>query len=533
MKSALNLKSFKYIYWLGPFLTLAGITAGLVAGSWGAIAIGLVGAGVGLMVLWLLSQGGDVRSFWSRRSTQVSTNAVLSAIAVLAIFCLANFLAVRYNSRVDLTENRIFTLAPQSQEVTKDLREPVKVWLFETTPDPGDKELLENYRRQSNQFSYEMVDPQAQPGIAQRFGVKGFGEVYLERGEKRELIQTVSPEQRLSERRITNGLVQISSDRQTKVYFLQGHGERPLEAGQGGLSQATDNLKDESYAAEPLNLADKAAIPDDAAVIVVAGPQRPLLAEEVTRLEEYLQRRSGLMLLIDPQTNPELTGLVEEWGVDFSDRVMVDPTAGRDGLVTLITQYGQHPITESLQNGISFYPLARPLELGEVQGVQSVPLLVPNPRTQAQRIGADGNLQPNSATDPQGTLVLGVALSRPAATPSPSPSPSPSPTPLTSPSPSPSPTPTAQGEARLVVIGNSAFITDGLFNQQLNKDMFLNAVNWLSQQENPTLAVRPAELTNRRILLAPAQQLWLVLTALLGLPIIGLVMAGGTWWRRR
>lgn len=83
------------------------------------------------------------------------------------------------------------------------------------------------------------------------------------------------------------------------------------------------------------------------------------------------------------------------------------------------------------------------------------------------------------------------------------------------------------------MIGNSAFITDGLFNQQLNKDMFLNAVNWLSQQENPTLAVRPAELTNRRILLAPAQQLWLVLTALLGLPIIGLMMAGGTWWRRR
>lgn len=526
MKSALNLKSFKYIYWLGPLLALAGITAGLVAGSWGPVPVGLIGAGIGLILLWLLTQGGDLRSFWGQRSTQVSTNAVLSTLAVLTIFCLVNFLAVRYNSRADLTENRIFTLAPQSQEVTKDLREPVKVWLFETTPDPSDKELLENYRRQSSQFSYEVVDPQAQPGIAQRFGVKSFGEVYLERGEKRELIQTVSPEQRLSERRITNGLVQIGSDRQTKVYFLQGHGERPLEAGQGGLSQATSNLKDESYAAAPLNLADTAAIPEDAAVIVVAGPKRPLLAEEVTRLKEYLTRRSGLMLLIDPQTNPELTGLVEAWGVDFSDRVMVDPTAGRDGLVTIITQYGQHPITESLQNGISFYPLARPLELGDVKGVQSVPLLVPNPRTQAQKIGADGQLQPDPATDPQGTLVLGVALSRPVeAAPAPSPSASPTPT--------PSPSPSAKGEARLVAIGNSAFITDGLLNQQLNKDVFLNAVNWLSQQENPTLAVRPAELTNRRILLAPSQQLWLVLTALLGLPLIGLVLAGGTWWKRR
>jgi len=525
MKTALSLKAFKYIYWLGPFLAVAGITAGLVAGSWGAIPVGLIGAGMGLMLLWLLSQGGDVRSFWGRRSTQVSTNAVLSSIAVLAIFCLANFLAVRYNSRVDLTENQIFTLAPQSQQVAKDLRSPVKVWLFEITANPADKELLENYRRQSSQFSYEVVDPQAQPGIAQRFGVKSFGEAYLERGEQRELIQTVSPEQRLSERRITNGLVQISSDRQTKVYFLQGHGERPLEAGQGGLSQATDNLKDESYAAAPLNLADTAAIPEDAAVIVVAGPQRPLLAEEVTRLKEYLTRRSGLMLLIDPQTNPELAGLLDEWGVAFSDRIMVDPTAGRDGTVTIITQYGQHPITESLQNGISFYPEARPLELGESPGIQSVPLLVPNPRTQAQKIGTDGKLQPDPATDPQGTLVLGVALSRPVTSPPPAASPGSPPSPAPSPSPS--------GEARLVAIGNSAFITDGLLNQQLNKDVFLNAVNWLSQQENPTLAVRPAELTNRRILLAPAQQLWLVLTALVGLPIIGLVMAGGIWWKRR
>jgi ABC-type uncharacterized transport system involved in gliding motility auxiliary subunit len=512
----------KHLLWPGLFLILMGLTAGLVSGSWGPVPVGLLSAGIGLLVVWLGSQASSFQGLLGKRSTQAGTNAVLATLAVLAIFLLTNFLATRYNTRVDLTENRLFTLAPQSQEVVQSLEDPVKIWIFDLTPDPADRDLLENYRRQNpDGFAYEYVDPQVQPGLAERFGVQNFGEVYVEKGDRRQLVQTIGQTQRLSERRLTTALVKITSDRQTKVYFLQGHGERALDPGQGGLGQAVTSLTDETFQAEPLNLANTAEIPADAAVIVVAGPQRPLLAEEVTRLQQFQTRKGGLLLLIDPQTNPELDDLLEPWGVAFSDRILVDPAAGRDGAVTVITEYGQHPITDGLNNGITFFPLARPLELGDVEGVELAPLLFTNVRTQAQQIGEDGQLQLDPAA-PEGNLVLGAAFSRRL-----------SDAPAPSPSPNADEPPPTQDEARMVAIGNSAFITDGLIDQQLNRDLFLNAIGWLSQDADPTLSIRAAEPTNRRVLFSPPQQIVLILTSLVFLPLVGLALAVGVWWRRR
>ncbi|WP_448596344.1 GldG family protein [Thermoleptolyngbya sp.] len=512
----------KHLIWPGVFLILMGLTAGLVSGTWGPVPVGLLSAGIGLLVVWLGSQASGLQGLWGKRSTQAGTNAALATLAVLAIFLLTNFLASRYNTRVDLTENRLFTLAPQSQEVVQSLEDPVKVWIFDLAPNPADKDLLENYRRQNpDRFAYEYVDPQVQPGLAERFGVQNFGEVYVEKGDRRQLVQAISPSQRLTERRLTTALVKITSDRQTKVYFLQGHGERALNPGQGGLAQAITSLTEETFQAEPLNLANTAEIPADAAVIVIAGPQRPLLAEEVTRLREFQTRKGGLLLLVDPQTNPGLDALLEPWGVALSDRILVDPAAGRDGAIAIITEYGPHPITDGLNNGITFFPLARPLELGEVEGVELMPLLLTNPRTQAQQIGEDGQLRPDPEA-PEGNLVLGAAFSRRLSN-----------APAPSPSPDTAEPPPAQDEVRMVVIGNSTFATNGLIDQQLNRDLFLNAIGWLSQEADPTFTVRAAEPTNRRVLFSPAQQIGLILASLVFLPLAGLALAVGVWWRRR
>ncbi|MBD2460015.1 Gldg family protein [Oscillatoria sp. FACHB-1407] len=541
--SVLQRKYLKYLVWVGPMLIIIGLTAGVVANSWGAVPLGLMLVGIAILVVWLISEGSSVQGFFGRRSTQASTNALVATLAVLVILGLLNFLAVRYSARIDLTENQIFTLAPQSQEVLQRLEEPVKAWVFDPAENPQDRQLLENYRRQNDQFSYEYVNPNAQPGLAQEFGVGAPGEVYLEQGDRRRLLQVVNDQERLSERRLTNGIAQITGDRQAKVYFLQGHGERPLEAPQGGITEASTRLQEESYVTEPLNLAEQGDVPEDASAVVVAGPERALLEEEVAALEEYLNEgRGGLVLLIDPSVDPELTALLEDWGVTLIDRVIVDPArqaTGPEALVALITQYGDHPITRNLGNGISFYPIARPIDLQPVEGVESVPLLATGDRVQAQSIDENGQLAFNPETDPEGQLLIGAALSRPVETDAPDASPSPEASPSPGASPSPSPSPAASpdeipGEARLVVIGNSSFITDGLFNQQLNADVFLNSVSWVSQQENnQVLAVRPKEMTNRRILLQPQRQILLALLSLVFLPLLGFGMGIAVWWARR
>jgi ABC-type uncharacterized transport system involved in gliding motility auxiliary subunit len=598
----------KYLFWLGPILSIMGLSARVVAGEWSPIALGLLIAGLVIIGLWLILLGSSP-GFWGRRSTQVGTNAIIATLAMIAILGLINFLGVRYGQRIDLTENQLFTLSPLSQRVVKNLQQPVKVWIFSPTPNPNDLELLKNYRRYGSKLDYEFVDPQFKPGLAKKFNVKLPGEVHLEYGQARKLVETVNEAEHLSEIKLTNSIEQLTSDRIDKVYFLQGHGERPLEEMEGGLSQAVSSLKDKNFTPLPLNLAERSEVPKDASLVVVAGPKRALFEPEVQALNNYLSTGGSMLLMLDPEINAGLDSLLTDWGVKLDRRIVIDASGqgrvvGLGPATPLVTTYGNHPITKDFGNNYSLYPVAQPMEVTPVQGVTETPLLRTNEQSWAESTPEKQPLQFDPQSDRPGPLTLGVALTRkaqppsalptpkpqatgspgaspspsaspkeqakasptpkpqatgsPGASPSPSASPkgqakaSPTPTPQakTSPgaSPSPSPSPTGlaspslanQGqtdkrtsESRLVVIGNSSFSTNGWFEQQLNGDVFLNSVSWLTKRDDQTLSIRPKEQKNRRINLTPVQAGVLSWTGLFIIPLLGLMTAGVMWWRRR
>jgi ABC-type uncharacterized transport system involved in gliding motility auxiliary subunit len=87
----------------------------------------------------------------------------------------------------------------------------------------------------------------------------------------------------------------------------------------------------------------------------------------------------------------------------------------------------------------------------------------------------------------------------------------------------------------MVVIGNSSFATDSLFQDPrvLNGDIFLNSVQWLASDDQQTLSIRPKEAKNRRINLTPLQAGMIGWMSLVIMPLLGLILAGVTWWRRR
>jgi ABC-type uncharacterized transport system involved in gliding motility auxiliary subunit len=521
MKTFKRLKPLKYLFWLGLFLTVMGLSAGVVSGNWGAIPLGLVIGGLVIIGLWLIFLGRFEDSFqpkfWSRRSTQSGTNALVGTIAVLLILGLINFLAVRHPTRIDLTESKLFTLAPETQQVLKDLKQGVKVYVFDNQQNPQDRDLLENYQRKNPQFSFAYVDPEANPGVAETFGIKNSGEnrdVYLEfqPTQRRQFLQNVNSQLRLSESKLTSGIVQITSDRRSKVYFLQGHGERSL-TGEGSISQGVKALEDKNFFSTPLNLVQAGKVPADASVIVIAGPTRALLDSEVSAIETYLNQGGNLLMMLDPKNKSGLESLLNQWGVKLDDRIAINGSDrqvkgwGVTGMV--VDQYGTHPITQDFRNGISLYPLARPLEITTVYGVQATPLLLTDPKSWAE---SDLKEQPPKLNggDRPGPLALGAAFTRSASS-----------------------TSSRSAQARLVVFGNSSFVNDSLFGQQLNGDVFLNSVRWLSQQDEQPLSIRPKDVKNRRIVLTMEQANVLGFIALAAVPLLGLGSAGFVWWQRR
>jgi ABC-type uncharacterized transport system involved in gliding motility auxiliary subunit len=551
-------KLWKLVFWLGPFFLAAGLTVGLISEKWRIIPLLLIIIGLIICGLWVIVQS-QQNKWWQKRSTQSGTNAFVATLSVLIILGLINFLGIRYHLRLDLTDSQLFTLSPQSRELVSNLPETMKVWLFSKEQNIQDRELLDNYHRQSNKFKFEYVDPQLKPGIAEKFGVKDYGEVYLEFQNKRQVVQIISENERLSEVKLTARLQQITSSKTAKIYFLQGHGEHPLSASKGAISQAIQGLIDKNFITSGLNLAEQPQVPDDAAVIVVAGPQKELLTGEITALQNYLNRGGNLLLMIDPNTNPKIDTILKDWGVRLDDRLAIDTSGANLQLgpaAILVTEYGQHPITKDFGKNISVYPLTRPLEIDSVSGIESMALLKtkPYPGSWAESDQKSEKLEFNEGKDLKGPLTLGVALTRklsnqtsptptPIPTNSPTPIPTNSPTPIRTNSPTPIPTnsptpiptnsPATAKESRLVVFGNSNFAVDGLFGQQLNGDVFLNSVSWLSQQDQQLLSIRPKEPKNRRIIISTFQANLLTISALFLLPLIGLVTGFIIWWKRR
>ncbi|WP_425340806.1 GldG family protein [Crocosphaera watsonii] len=396
-------------------------------------------------------------------------------------------------------------------------------------------------------------------------------------------MSSINQREPVSEIELTNAIATIQKDYIPKIYVLQGHGEYSLEANpEGSLSEASKSLESKGYEIKTLNIVENGGIPDDANVIIIASPKRELFDQEVTALQEYSKQGGNLLLLLDPNIDPGLDPILKDWGIKLDNRIVIDGS-GAGNIVGLgpttpfITNYGNHPITEEFTNSISFYPLSRPVDTIEVENVQGTSLLVTS-----EQMWAESNLDSEEVTfDPQedisGPFDLGVALTRtiPSETvenevkednkaeaektdnnqessaknnddidntnKNETEKNNDSPPKETDKVTDSNKDETENNnnvnkdkiESRLVVIGNSTFATNNLFNQQLNGDVFLNSVQWLSNQDEQTLSIRPKQAKDRRLNLSPFQATIVPILSLAVFPLLGLIAAGITWWRRR
>jgi ABC-type uncharacterized transport system involved in gliding motility auxiliary subunit len=462
------LKYLKYFYVPGVFFAVAGVVAGITSGVWSSLYLGLMIAGAVFLLIWLTWLVSNTPNFLTRRSTQAGTNVLVGTIAILVIVGIINFLGFRFSSRIDFTDNQLFTLSPQTQEIITNLKKPVKLWIFDSPPDPGDQDLLNNFRRYNANFSFEFVNPDQKPGLVKAFNVKSQGDVYLEFGDKKQLVQTLinfNRREPLSEIKLTNAIEKIQRDRILNVYFLQGHGEHPLNTAKEGMSEAVNNLENKGFKVNPLNLVESSAIPDNTNAIVIAGPKRKLFEQEVATLQKYADQGGSLFVMIDPETDPGLDPLLKQWGVTLDPRIIMD-LSGAGSLIGLgpaapvITSYGEHPITKEFGNGISIFPLSRAVATVKKPNIVAVTLLEASDKMWAKKELMGEELVFDPKQDLTGPFDLGVALTRTedpnqkvAPSPSPAtsskesptvqPSPSPSITPSISPTPSPNISPTA------------------------------------------------------------------------------------------
>ncbi|MBU8897644.1 GldG family protein [Corallococcus sp. M34] len=501
-----------------PLPLLLGAGSGLAAACKGGVGLLFLGIAYALQRS-LFTQLVTVR--WGA----FAVRSVLGVTAVLVGLVALNVLVFRHGPRWDLTQDRLFTLAPQTHTTLAAL--PDKVTAIGLLPpnDPSYDALEALFRRYHEEaperFDFTFKDPGRNPEFATRFQLKaGQTTVMLVRGEG-------AKESRLalhgvSEQELTNALIQLSAVGTRKAYFLTGHAEWPLERqpsarGDGpgdGLAELGHQLAAEGYTAESLNLAGQKQVPRDAALVIIAGAKTRYTAPEIDALQAYLAEGGRMLYFAEAAVSDGLDSLLSDYGVALDEGIVADTQFNAGNPYVLVSKfYSEHAIGKPLLTRALNIELvtARSFSLlrtGTLPGVHVEPVVLSSPYAWVETHPAE-DATPTDG-EKTGQLTLVAASTRPTRDASAK----------------------RSDEARLVVVGDSELILDPNWGHEPNRNLVMNSLAWASTQIEK-ITLRPPDRAVSTLKLSPdvIDAVRLVAMDLLPLSLLGLGLA--VWLARR
>lgn len=482
-------------------------------------------AGVFALVLWITSSGAAIGSLVGQRSTRYGANAILYSIAFIALIIAANYISSKHHRRLDLTTEKVYSLSSQSEQAVKNLKEPIKlIGFFPGGENQTARDLYATYAYASPKVTYQLVDPDKHPELAERYKVSVMNTTHIQVGNGDTNAGTNVTE--LNEEALTNAIIRATSNTKKVVEFLDGHGEADINDAQNndGFGELKKDLEGEGYEVRKLELAQLPKVPDDATLVVVAGPQKPLLPHEFEQLQDYLKRDGRIIVMFRPERpdqsiNEKAMGdFVAQWGVKVGNDIVVDQVvrlfAGPAlGLNPIVQDYGDSPITKNFKQRTVF-PMARSLTPEEnlKKGLTVTPLAKTSDTSWAetdldtlfkqQKAQLDGK-------DTRGPIDVALAVNGDLEQ-----------------------LEMGKGDARLVVFGSTDFVDNQYISNFFNRDFFVNSADWLAGEEN-SISIRPRSLRASRFRLTVDQFSVVFALSVLLLPELLLIIGIAVWWERR
>ena len=420
----------------------------------------------------------------------IFSSTALGFVAFLGILAFVALIGQRHPLRLDLTESKRYSISEQSQKVVEALNDEINIKAFYQEADPKKdqtRDLLETYRYYSKKINYQLIDPDREPSLAKHYKIRTYGTLVLEGFGKTQTITTADEES------ITNAILKLTQEKQRVVYFLTGHGDRDISnLDKNGYSIAKAAIEKENFQVKSLNLLVVPNIPLDAALVVVADPQKPLMATELEALRQYLARDGSLMLLLEPFSDGGLVDFLKSYGITIASDIVVDTMSkvfGASYLIPVITEYSPHKITDGF-NVACFFPTARSVDSAKEipSSVDVTELASTSPYSWAETDFKFGQEQPpkfDQSKDKKGPINVAAIATISNRSSEDEQNSSEQVDRKTSDAPGPG------GQAQLLVFGDSDFASNSYFNLQGNSDFFLNSINYLGQQENLITVERP------------------------------------------
>ena len=322
------------------------------------------------------------------------------------------------------------------------------------------------------------------------------------------------------EQLFTSALLNVTQTKPVKAYFLQGHGEHSLNEEDQGYGRFVKMLRNNNIQAGALNpLMAANDIPPDCGLLIIGGPSRQLDRDELIKIDRYLARGGRMFAMLNilqaRQVPVGLEQLLLNWNIQAGLDWVQDPAQAEAGdpYIFLASNYGTHPIVRSmLRTSVKMYgprsvsrragqqPMADAPKVTEILFTSSAGRLITPAENPGEAIVAK-----------QGSLPLAVAAERGKI----------------------QGVSAEDGSTRIVVVGESMFVSNLLIGHMANSDFANQIVNWLVNRDSLLNEIGPSPLSEYQILLTEAQMRqvrWLFLGAIPGAAV---VLGFFVWMRRR
>ena len=575
--------------WVGTYgspLVFAGIV-GLVTGIvvmafvssmrlYGAIDLIIGAALLGIVGAVFFS---NVLAAFVSRAGRYGINTIILVATFTGIVIVANVVSFENSSRMDLTSTNQFSLANRTKDVLSNLNEDVRATAFykdRFETDPTDEaaqalnerrnkvvNTLEEFDSRSSKFSYRIVDPDLEPEVVSKyFGARPTNfvtEIVVIEGMDSGNFDVLRPTDveyaKLEQDLVTSTLVATGSERK-KIYFLGGHGERDVTGtSTGGYAALRSGLDGDNYQVLVLNWGSTEVgvdVPDDAALVVIAGPTSSLPEAHEQALDRYLEgfilagnapdeligpdrdpdptdeiprREHGRMIfLAEPDSPPSFRAFFADWGLLISSGYIRDVGSSVPGLpqtLSLRSFNPEAPLEITLPKGERlqdvFMPGATAVALIQDQLRSGLPIAATT--TNSYLISDPDRTEPitdGAEPDQIGPFVPAVLVRSVGQVGSQPPESDPAPSEVSD----------------IIVFGDSDFLSNSSYNQGGGSDLFLNSANFLVGDYS-LVSIRPKVFAFREFNLDANEydfvrfSSWLFLPGLMGL------MAALVWWVRR
>jgi ABC-type uncharacterized transport system involved in gliding motility auxiliary subunit len=526
-----------------------------------------LGFGVVLLVVIGLIYLSTVLSAFLSRTGRYGVNALIMLGAFIGIIVVINLIGFNNRSRIDVTATHQFSLATRTVDLLRNLNEPIKATAFYQNDPLQQKEdallrrakvddTLSEFKNRSNRFTYEFKDPDLDPETARNYGVTKYESIVIE-GQQSGVTDIIEPTDATYsklEQDLYTGILVATGQQRKKVYFLAGHGEKSITNSAGdGYQSIRNSLERDNYEVDTLRWFPSnqdVTVPDDAALLVIAGPSGDLPDDQAKVLDAYLQGRNPdgsqrreaarLIFLAEQDTPDSFRQFLAHWGIVIDKGYIRDVDSSVPGSPQTLRQVplnisrlpremlAQVPpdVVQALQ-GIT-EPKGNPLGVVFMPGASSVSVINDQLRVLVPLASTSPNsylIQDPNRTDPitEGDqadrhgqfLTAGyVRAVGPIGTPAPTSQP-----------------PDNQIPG-MVVFGDSDFISNSFVERGSGSSLFLNSANYLLGDYS-LVSIRDRKFVYREFNLDKNQldivryTSWFLLPGLMGL------MAALVWWVRR